>query len=683
MADYIRRGLLANEESGGGGGGGDVPDFSTASWADIQSYINENGTSGFADQIGKTRSITLSDSTTHTLRLINATGNLYELTDGSGYTGFVVEFADIPTNDTFSAAQVVNIVNSYIGTYLTKILELLPLDLRNVIAQVQDRQSNTTVSMFIPHQYDIVTPNTSGGFAYTPIYQYYQTNTNHVKLLNGEALPWWFVGRHSFFNYYWWRYVDANGTVAQFNNRSGSGGGETYYMSPFFCLAPQSAPTPTPTSFADDDWETIKYAVDNNLAAAVYNVGDTKSIELTDGTTHTLRLANVDGNLYELSDGSGYTGFVVEFADCVQSGRYSQSNSCVGTLSDSNPMGTTVLPSIKAMLPSELQNVLATVKVVKANSGSDTTLVSSDMDLFIPAEKEVFGSSNLWGTTEEASALTWWAYYEVHNANSAHIKRASDVARQWWLRSPVLDRTNALVIVIENGTRTSYQTSNQSYVSPCFCLAPQSTSRLPSGYTEVEYIESTGTQYIDTGLANAFSNYIQVQAKGMFPNYNSSEQYLSGAVGSPYTATALLLGSSFRCYERDITTGNVWMTLPLDTSGNNTIEYVDICDGYEQTATANGTSKSATISGNFYSLSPYLFCRNVNNSPNHLTSVRLYYYTIWNTKDADPVRNFVPCIRESDGAVGLYDLCESASPFDGTPFYGNAGSGVFISGDPV
>ena len=29
---------------------------------------------------------------------------------------------------------------------------------------------------------------------------------------------------------------------------------------------------------------------------------------------------------------------------------------------------------------------------------------------------------------------------------------------------------------------------------------PKKSSRLPSEYQEVEYIESTGTQYIDTGL---------------------------------------------------------------------------------------------------------------------------------------------------------------------------------------
>lgn len=39
-------------------------------------------------------------------------------------------------------------------------------------------------------------------------------------------------------------------------------------------------------------------------------------------------------------------------------------------------------------------------------------------------------------------------------------------------------------------------------------------------------------------------------------------------------------------------------------------------------------------------------------------------------------RDFVPCIRDSDGTVGMYDLVEQK-------FYGNAGSGSFTAGPEV
>ena len=31
----------------------------------------------------------------------------------------------------------------------------------------------------------------------------------------------------------------------------------------------------------------------------------------------------------------------------------------------------------------------------------------------------------------------------------------------------------------------------------------------------------------------------------------------------------------------------------------------------------------------------------------------------------------------------MYDLCGSASPFDGTPFYGNSGTGTFNAGPEI
>ena len=53
------------------------------------------------------------------------------------------------------------------------------------------------------------------------------------------------------------------------------------------------------------------------------------------------------------------------------------------------------------------------------------------------------------------------------------------------------------------------------------------TSRLPSGYTEVEYLESTGTQYIDTGVDN---------------NTNSIKLYTTIQVTVPASASAYALG---------------------------------------------------------------------------------------------------------------------------------------------
>lgn len=42
------------------------------------------------------------------------------------------------------------------------------------------------------------------------------------------------------------------------------------------------------------------------------------------------------------------------------------------------------------------------------------------------------------------------------------------------------------------------------------------------------------------------------------------------------------------------------------------------------------------------------------------------------------VRNMVACERESDGVVGLYDMCGSICPLTNSPFYTNSGTGEFV-----
>ena len=44
------------------------------------------------------------------------------------------------------------------------------------------------------------------------------------------------------------------------------------------------------------------------------------------------------------------------------------------------------------------------------------------------------------------------------------------------------------------------------------------------------------------------------------------------------------------------------------------------------------------------------------------------------------VRDFVPCYRISDGAIGMYEMCGNIYTPTGTPFHSNAGNGAFAKG---
>ena len=50
-----------------------------------------------------------------------------------------------------------------------------------------------------------------------------------------------------------------------------------------------------------------------------------------------------------------------------------------------------------------------------------------------------------------------------------------------------------------------------------FGFANAFSANLPSGYTELEYIESTGTQYIDTGLKGNLNTKVEIDMQ--IPEY--------------------------------------------------------------------------------------------------------------------------------------------------------------------
>ena len=67
-------------------------------------------------------------------------------------------------------------------------------------------------------------------------------------------------------------------------------------------------------------------------------------------------------------------------------------------------------------------------------------------------------------------------------------------------------------------------------------------------------------------------------------------------------------------------------------------------------------------------------CNRINEGDHFYAYCKLYSCRI--IKDGAVVRNFVPCIRKSDGKVGLYDLVTDT-------FFVNQGTGEFIAGPTV
>lgn len=204
-----------------------------------------------------------------------------------------------------------------------------------------------------------------------------------------------------------------------------------------------------------------------------------------------------------------------------------------------------------------------------------------------------------------------------------------------------------------------------------------------SDYTRVEYIESTGTQYIDTEYKFTSD---RVKVIMVIENRNTAAgAALCGTENAGYTGSTTDQNGWFSpllySYAADgatVFTLNVGgtpyaikvsipkdaqHTLEVETFGNGTGQIV--CDG-------NVTNYSYI--GHLDKLfNFYLFAESYAEDAKSFSKHRLYSCQLYDNDVL--VRDFVPCVH-TDGIVGLYDSVTQK-------FYTNAGDGEFIAGAEV
>ena len=192
---------------------------------------------------------------------------------------------------------------------------------------------------------------------------------------------------------------------------------------------------------------------------------------------------------------------------------------------------------------------------------------------------------------------------------------------------------------------------------------------LPDGYTQVDYIESSGTQYIDTGVNADYKLSLLCELAMVSAG---------GAIGAIGSNTELrhhfnyVINQGIRYYYKSISTINQVQLFPLGQEDTNKHKYfIDIYNSKVQID--DGTVKDLTERDEYDIQTNYWICKR--NSPNSALqsnmSVKVYTFKMY--KENVLVRDFIPCYRNSDNEVGLYDLVNDV-------FYTNEGTGTFTYG---
>ena len=185
---------------------------------------------------------------------------------------------------------------------------------------------------------------------------------------------------------------------------------------------------------------------------------------------------------------------------------------------------------------------------------------------------------------------------------------------------------------------------------------------LPSGYRKLEYIQSSGTQYIDTGFKPKQSTRVVMDLQ------------LLSTSGVPYVfgTWAGGMNNCFSVYwwtdvhnSWGVDYGTQRSAIP-QTNSNKRL----IVDLNQNVVTVDSVSYTLTVTT--FTATNNLFLLALNNGNNALdyTVAKVYGCKIYD--NGMLVRDFIPC-KNASGAVGMLDDVNNT-------FYSNAGSGTFTAG---
>lgn len=200
-------------------------------------------------------------------------------------------------------------------------------------------------------------------------------------------------------------------------------------------------------------------------------------------------------------------------------------------------------------------------------------------------------------------------------------------------------------------------------------------SRLPAGYTEIEYISSTSTggQYIDLDiklyevLNTDYDIAIKFSIKGQgLNNTTNSAIFACQNNSSPWPGTFI---------RKVATSNNVIGRYIGGTNKDNTLGSINTIIELPVQTSPNKNVKNLSNSGRTHSFGTSLFCvfSDTNNTAANFTEGTLYYFKLF--VEGTLVRDMVPCI-DPNNVVGLYDLVNNV-------FYSSPNGSAFVAGPTV
>ena len=197
--------------------------------------------------------------------------------------------------------------------------------------------------------------------------------------------------------------------------------------------------------------------------------------------------------------------------------------------------------------------------------------------------------------------------------------------------------------------------------------------QLPDGYTRLQYIESTGTQCIDTGISGFNTGNWEIYAKWLLPVATQTNRYApvfgmyAGEDYNTYRIITNLTDSSRYLIYGNSKAGVGW---PGVAGAINQIHTATVRNGsviFDGETINTPTQGTALPTGSKLGI----FC-----VAGGTSKIIAKIYSVNVKKDGVLIGDFIPAKRDSDDVLGMYDTVSGQ-------FFTNSGTGDFIAGPPA
>lgn len=198
-------------------------------------------------------------------------------------------------------------------------------------------------------------------------------------------------------------------------------------------------------------------------------------------------------------------------------------------------------------------------------------------------------------------------------------------------------------------------------------------NELPASYTRLEYVQSSGSQYVNTGISSGTNITAEICWKSLM-NAQTESKFVFGTRKAWQQS---MLFVSHQCRNDSVSDSGIryaWGANAYSTQTFPTDFFAQRLSASEAMlgATKVWTPPSATFD---YSYPMYVFTIN-NAGSAHSNGARMQLKWLRICDSGEEVRMFVPVRRNSDSVAGLYDLANSN-------FYPSASSTALVAGPEI